>query len=219
MPQSPSRSWSRYVGEQLCFAFLSLRRPRGMEFSFVRLPGSRGSGILRTGGTAVCGAGRRSRLWQARLHVTAVRKAVGSKSLQRGPVRGPGRWINPSAASAINAMGRMQAGLKQLTESSVPSVDRGYPVRVGHVGDWQGDAGIAAYVLRFPDRVGGAHEDVAILKPRLYGPVTRRAVGSKGGLGAHSRGLEKLLDLIRNRDRHCCQLPGRRCVYVSLGAR
>ena len=51
------------------------------------------------------------------------------------------------------------------------SLGRGHPVRVGHVGDRQGNAGIAAHVLGLPDRVGGAHEDVVVLKSQPHHPL------------------------------------------------
>src|SRR5690348_17109531 len=54
-----------------------------------------------------------------------------------------------------------------------PSLDRGHPVGVGHIGDRQGNAGIAAHVLGLPDRVGGAHEDAVALKPDPHHPVAR----------------------------------------------
>src|SRR5262249_10228537 len=123
------------------------------------------------------------------------------------------------ADAVRSAAGERRAGVFDGDRIHVPAVlvrayvhhaslDGGHLVRVGRIGDRQGDAGIAAHVFGLPDRVGGAHEDVVILQSDTHDPVARRSVRAEGRRVHVIGRVEKLSDITGNRNRHCSQLLG-----------
>src|SRR5215831_11871350 len=170
---------SRLVGQRL-----PGRPPRPGSLSFSAISGSPGG--LMPGGrrdVRLRGGARRRMVRCARGPVRAAPSRFGIVGEAECP---PGRLLHRDhEAHAIGAAaGEGRAGVLEGDRVHVaaalvgtylhhPALDSGHAVRIDHVRHRQGDPGIAAHVFRLPDRIGGAHEDVLVLKPHPHHPVAR----------------------------------------------